>query len=146
LSCLSAETLFDQLLSQPDGEIQCRMLPSLSEISSGIHHLPFSGRLACCPSPALTLCVSPNLCWVLIAPLGGWLVAPLLLSVFVPFPSSGVLPVPLGGWLPPHSFSQSLCLFQSLLGASSSSGRLACHSAPALSLCYFSCVSLRVQC
>jgi hypothetical protein len=45
-----------------------------------------SRRLAYCPAPAVSLCVSPNLCWVLVAPLGGWLVNPLALSAFAAFP------------------------------------------------------------
>jgi hypothetical protein len=30
--------------------------------------------LACHHTPVLSLYASPNLCWVLVAPLGGWLV------------------------------------------------------------------------
>jgi hypothetical protein len=46
---------------------------------------------------------------------------------------------PLKGGLLPHSLSQPLCLSRSLLRVSGSSGRLrlACHPAPALSLCCF---------
>jgi hypothetical protein len=32
------------------------------------------GRLACHQTPVFSLYASPNLCWVLVAPLGGWLV------------------------------------------------------------------------
>jgi hypothetical protein len=42
--------------------------------------------------------------------------------------------------LSPHPCSQPLCFSQSLLGVGSSSRRLACHPAPALSLCCFACV------
>jgi hypothetical protein len=38
--------------------------------------------LACHPTPALSLYALPDLCWVLLALLGGWLVAPSLLSAF----------------------------------------------------------------
>jgi hypothetical protein len=43
-------------------------------------------RLACHSMPALSLCASPDLCWVLMNPLGGWLVAPPPLSAFVALP------------------------------------------------------------
>jgi hypothetical protein len=39
------------------------------QISSGIYHMPHFQGLTCCPSPALSLCDSPDLCWVLDAPL-----------------------------------------------------------------------------
>jgi hypothetical protein len=83
------------------------------KISFRIHHLPYFGKLAFHPLPAVSLCdspdlclvlgtplgswlspcpqsqlcVSPNLCWVLVAPLGDWLVTPPLLSVFVALPA-----------------------------------------------------------
>jgi hypothetical protein len=89
------------------------MLSSVPEISSGIHYLPCFGKLACHPTPALSLCVFSDLCWILAALLGGWLVTLLLFS--------------------------PLCLTWLLLGAGCSSGRLACHPAPTLSLCCFTC-------
>jgi hypothetical protein len=62
------------------------MLPSVLEISSRIHYLLCFGRLAYHPTPALTLCASPDLSWVLAAPLGVWYVAPTPLSAFAAFP------------------------------------------------------------
>jgi hypothetical protein len=56
------------------------------EISSGIHHLPCFGRLACHPTPTLSFYTSPDFCLVLVAPLGGWLFTSSLLSAFVTFP------------------------------------------------------------
>jgi hypothetical protein len=47
-----------------------------------------SGRLACHPTPTLSLCAFLSLCWMLAAPLGGWFVTPLLLSAFIPLPIS----------------------------------------------------------
>jgi hypothetical protein len=85
LHCPLTAALFGQLLPQQGGAIQFRMLPSVPEISSGIYHLPCFGRLACCLNPALSLCAFPDLCWVLVAPLGGWLVTALPLSAFMPF-------------------------------------------------------------
>jgi hypothetical protein len=43
--------------------------------STGIHYLPNFGRLTCHLIPSLILCASPNLCWVLVNPMGGWLTA-----------------------------------------------------------------------
>jgi hypothetical protein len=59
----------------------------------------------------------------------------LLLQQFL---NSALCPDPL--WdvgLSPHLRYQSLCLSQPLLSANGSSGRLACHLAPVLSLCFF---------
>jgi hypothetical protein len=44
------------------------------------------GNLAWHPTPALSLYASPDLCWVLAAPLGGWLVDLFLLSAFAALP------------------------------------------------------------
>jgi hypothetical protein len=85
LCCPSAASLFGQLLQQQGGAIQFWMLPSA--LSSGIHHLPCFGWLACHPTPALSLCTSPDLCWVLVALLGGWIVSLLLLSAFAALPA-----------------------------------------------------------
>jgi hypothetical protein len=70
--------------------------------------------------------------------LGGWPVTPPLPSAFVFFLISA------GCWqllwevdLSPHSCSQPLCHSWSLLGAGSSSGKLACYSDPTLILCCF---------
>jgi hypothetical protein len=76
LHCPSAVGLFGQLLPQQCGTIPFWVLPSVPEISSGIHHLPSFGRLACHLTLVLRLYASPNPCWVLVASLGGWLVAP----------------------------------------------------------------------
>jgi hypothetical protein len=52
----------------------------------------------------------------------------------------------LGDWLVAHSCFQPLCLSQPLVGANGSSGKLACPSTSALSLCCFTSVcSLRVR-
>jgi hypothetical protein len=75
-------------------------------ISSGIHHLPCFGRLACCPTPALSFCACSNLCCAL-----------------------------LGGWSLPCPHSEALCLSQPLQSVSSSYGRLACCPTLVLSLC-----------
>jgi hypothetical protein len=40
--------------------------PQPYETTSGIHHWPHFGRLACRPIPALSLCASPHLCLVLV--------------------------------------------------------------------------------
>jgi hypothetical protein len=74
LHCPSAVPLFGQLLSQQGGAIQFEYCPLSHKVSSGIHHLPRFGRLAFWPTPALSLCASPDLCLVLAVPLGGWLV------------------------------------------------------------------------
>jgi hypothetical protein len=87
LDCPSAAALFDQLLPQ-QGAIQFCMLPSVPAISSRINHLPCFGRLVSRPTLALSLCVFPHLCWVLVALLGGWFVTPLPLSAFIPLPIS----------------------------------------------------------
>jgi hypothetical protein len=58
------------------------MVPSVPEISSRIHLLPCFGKMACCPTPALSLCAFPDVCWVPAAPLGSWLVASPPLSTF----------------------------------------------------------------
>jgi hypothetical protein len=58
------------------------MLPSVPEISSRIHFLPCFRRLACHPTPTLSLCASSDLCWVLAAPLCSWLVGQPPLSAF----------------------------------------------------------------
>jgi hypothetical protein len=70
----------------------------------------------------------------------------MLLSVswmllYVPPLGSSTFPAS-GGWL--HPCSQPFCLSWPLLGASGSSERLACCSAPSLSLCCCSHISLRV--
>jgi hypothetical protein len=44
------------------------------------------GKMACYPTPALSLCVSPDLCSVLRASLAGWLFALPLLSASVALP------------------------------------------------------------
>jgi hypothetical protein len=62
--------------------------PLSQEISSGIHHLPHFRRVACCSAPILSLCASPNLWSVLMAPLEGWLVTPSPLSAFLLYPYS----------------------------------------------------------
>jgi hypothetical protein len=78
--------------------------------------------------------------------LGGLIVASSLLSSFM------ILLISAKGWwlllevdLFPHSLSQPLCLSQALLGVGCSSGKLACHSASALSLCFFMHKSLSFQ-
>jgi hypothetical protein len=43
------------------------------------------GRLACHSTPTLSLYVSPDLCWVLVAPIVGWLVSPPPLLTFAAF-------------------------------------------------------------
>jgi hypothetical protein len=45
-----------------------------------------SGRFVCCPTPALSLHASPELCSVLVSSLGGWNFAPPPFSAFVAFP------------------------------------------------------------
>jgi hypothetical protein len=52
----------------PSKVVQCNFscCPLSDEISYGIHHLPHFGRLACHPTPALSLCASPNICLVLV--------------------------------------------------------------------------------
>jgi hypothetical protein len=60
-------------------------------------------------------------------------------------PGSTICPA-LGGWPVAPPCFLPLCFSQSLLGAGGSSGRLACHLAPALSLCCFTCILLRVWC
>jgi hypothetical protein len=52
------------------GQFSFEYWPLSYKIISGIHHLPHFRRLAYCPTPALNLCASPNICWVLAAPLG----------------------------------------------------------------------------
>jgi hypothetical protein len=58
------------------------MLPFVPEIDSKIHLLPCFGRLVCCSTPSLSLYAFPDICWVLMAPLGGWLVGPAPFSAF----------------------------------------------------------------
>jgi hypothetical protein len=84
-SCVAIQLQLCLVSSSPSkvGAIQFWMLPSVPEISYGIHHLHSFGMLPV-SHPALSLCVFPDLCWVLAAPLGGWLVTPLLLSAFMP--------------------------------------------------------------
>jgi hypothetical protein len=81
LCCSSAE-LFGQLLPQQGGTIQFWMLPSVPEIISRIYILPCFGRLVCRSAPALSLYAIPNICWVLVAPLGSCLVGLYLFSAF----------------------------------------------------------------
>jgi hypothetical protein len=74
-------------------------------VGSGIHFLPCFGRLACHPTPTLSLHAFPDPYWVLVAPLGDWLVAhsssqPLLLYRHL-FTESLVLRV----WLLAHPSS-----------------------------------------
>jgi hypothetical protein len=66
LHCSSAATLFGQQLAQQGKAIQLWMLPLSHKISSRIHHLPCFERLACHPTPTLSLYASPNLCSVLV--------------------------------------------------------------------------------
>jgi hypothetical protein len=77
--------------------------------------------------------------------LGSWPVSSPLLSVFVLFLISAECWQLLWGvGLSPSSLSAFMSLLTSA-GAGGSSGRLACHPVPALSLCYFRNMSLRVQ-
>jgi hypothetical protein len=85
--CPSAVALFGQLLLQQGRAISFKCCPLSHEVIFRFHHLPHFGRLACHPTPALTLCASPNLCWVLKAPLGGWLITPFPLSAFAALPA-----------------------------------------------------------
>jgi hypothetical protein len=48
------------------GQFSFECCPLFHEISTGIHHLPHFERLACCPTPALSLCASFDLCSVLV--------------------------------------------------------------------------------
>jgi hypothetical protein len=66
---------------------------------------------------------------------------------FVPEISSGIYHLPCFGRLAclPQPHSRPLYFSQPLLDASGSSGRLACHPNPTLSICCFSWVSLRVR-
>jgi hypothetical protein len=62
------------------------MLPSLPEISSRIHHLPFFGRLACHPTPAVSLMPPPILLGA--GSSSGMLTCcPALFSAFAAFPT-----------------------------------------------------------
>jgi hypothetical protein len=91
------------------------MLAFIPEISSRIYHLPCFATFG-----------------------GGW---PVTCSPLPMFSAFVLLPTSAGCYwffwevgLSPHSHSQPLCLSQPLLDASSSFGRLVCHSTPALSL------------
>jgi hypothetical protein len=77
---LCCPTALNLVISSPSKveQFSFEYCPLSHETSSKIYLLPHFGRLACCPSPALSLCASLNLCSVLAAPLGGWLVAPSL--------------------------------------------------------------------
>jgi hypothetical protein len=57
--------------------------PLSHKVSSEIHHLLIFGRLACRPTPTLSLCTFPDLCWGLEDSLRSWLVTPtLVLSLY----------------------------------------------------------------
>jgi hypothetical protein len=85
--CVALQLQLYLVSSSPNkvGQFSFECCPLSHEISSRIHHLPLFVRLACCLNPALSLCASPDLCWVLAVPLGGWLVTPVLLSDFAAF-------------------------------------------------------------
>jgi hypothetical protein len=99
------------------GQFSFECCPLSHKIHPGIHHLSCFGRLACCPVPTLTFCASHDLCWMLVAPLGGVGLSshphsqPLLLYLNL-FTESSALRV----WLlaPPHSPGQVQCSTPSL--------------------------------
>jgi hypothetical protein len=111
LCCLSAASLFRQLLPQHGGFIQFWMLPSVPEISTGIHSCPVLGGWSVIPTLllAFVLVLISAECWFLL-----WEV-----SLFL------------------HSFSQPLCFSWSRLGASTFSGGWLVGLSPALSLSCF---------
>jgi hypothetical protein len=80
LDPLSALLLEVGLSPDPCSQLFCISQSLLGAINSFV-------RLACHPTPALSLYPSPNLCRVLVAPLGGWLVTLLPLSVFAASPT-----------------------------------------------------------
>jgi hypothetical protein len=88
-SCLALQLQLCLVSFSPSkvGQFSFECCPLSHEISSGIQHLPHFGRLACYPTPAVSHCASPDLPWVLAAPLGGWHVTPLLLSTFAALPT-----------------------------------------------------------
>jgi hypothetical protein len=66
LHCPTVLTLSGLLLPQQGPAIQFEYCPQSQETSSGIQYWPCFGRLACCPTPALSLCALPHLCSVLV--------------------------------------------------------------------------------
>jgi hypothetical protein len=111
------------------GQFSFEYCPLSHTISSGIYHLPCFGRLVCHHTPSLSLYVSPDLCSVLVAPLGGWLVAPppsqplllyprLFIESSAPCPTPvllGRLSIPLPPPLSVLDYS-SLCMLFSFVG------------------------------
>jgi hypothetical protein len=66
LCCLIAATMSGWLLPQQGGHFSFEYCSQFYETSSGIHHWLHFGRLACHPTPTLSLCVLPHLCLVLV--------------------------------------------------------------------------------
>jgi hypothetical protein len=85
-SCIPSTVTLVSSSPSKVGQFSFEYYPLSHEGSAGIHCLPCFGRLACCPTPTLSLCASSDLCLVLAAPLGGQLDAPPSLSAFVALP------------------------------------------------------------
>jgi hypothetical protein len=98
-SCVALRLQLCLVSSSPSklGQFNFEWCPLSQEISSWIHHLPWCVRLARDPTPTLNLCASPDLCWVLVAPLVGCpcsqplLLFPCFTETLPPCPSSVLL-------------------------------------------------------
>jgi hypothetical protein len=75
LCCSSAAALLGQLLTQQGGQFSFEYCP-LSQRSAVDPSPALLWVLDCCSTPSFSIYVSPDFCWVWVAPLGGSLVSP----------------------------------------------------------------------